>query len=263
MNYFDDENRIIEHFRSTQTYEAALFPQSPEVISIYEAIHDTGKWKTWHNSSGKSDPPPDFYSDEYGLMMDVMRVDDHTRINNKGKVCNPTNQRESQLQKELKNSGVLDLFPNVDVPIVNATTDLPTIEDHNYHFYYTAFERTVKKHIESIPLYRKNHPGYKVVFFVFDESSGYVQVDDPNYSKMEHKEGEVHKARLFVHFLDKRFLDIFQGSDIDYLIWFSPFKHFTSNIPFDLPTVCVYDVKNYNYEDAQEYPEDLIVSAEV
>ena len=39
-------------------------------------------------------------------MMDVMRVDDHAFVNEKGKVINPTNAKESRLRKELKQSGI-------------------------------------------------------------------------------------------------------------------------------------------------------------
>jgi hypothetical protein len=34
-------------------------------------------------------------------MMDVMRVDDHSFENKKGKLVNPTNSRESEIQAEL------------------------------------------------------------------------------------------------------------------------------------------------------------------
>ncbi len=262
MNYFDDESNIIECLQNGTLYKCAFPSNSVRAKRVLDNVCNPKKWKKWHNSSGKSDPPPDFYCEEYRLMMDVMRVDDHTRLNDKGKVCNPTNQRESMLQKELRQKGILDAFPNVKRPIINAITDLPTLEDHNYQFYYTAFERTVKKHIESIPLYRENHPECRVVFLIFDESSGYVQTEDPELVKSGAKCGRVSKGSLYLHFTDKRFLSVFQNTDIDYVIWFSPFKHFNSTIPYELPNLAVYDVKRYTYGDAVEYPENMIMSVE-
>lgn len=262
MNYFDDESVIIDWFQIVQDSEVFFLHHSKESEWVFRTVRNTSKWKHWVNSSGKSDPPPDFYSDKYGMMMDVMRIDDHTRLTRKGRPSNPVNQRESSIQKELRESGILDNFPKLESVFVNAITDIPTHEDHNYQFYYTAFERTVKKHIESIPLYRENHPGHKVIFFIFDESSGYVQVDSKELAQRGIKRGEAFLASMYLQFLDKRFVDVFRGSDIDYVIWFSPFKHFESNCPYPMPTVCVYDVKNYNYEHIVEFPEELIVSTE-
>jgi hypothetical protein len=51
------------------------------------------------------------------------------------------------------------------------------------------------------------------------------------------------------------------GTDIDYLVWFSPFKHFDSDMP-ELPTVCVYDVKQIQLIDFEEYPQKQIMSTE-
>ena len=48
--------------------------------------------------------------------------------------------------------------------VVNAVTDLPSNEDHNYQFYYENFARALEKHIKKIPLYRSNHPDKKLIF---------------------------------------------------------------------------------------------------
>ena len=92
-------------------------------------------------------PPPDFYNDKLKLMMDVMRIDDHAFESKNGKIVNPTNQRESVIQKQIRKSGLLDSFPNVKNVIVTAVTDLTTDEDHNYKFYYSNFERVLMKQI--------------------------------------------------------------------------------------------------------------------
>lgn len=43
--------------------------------------------------------PPDYYSDDLKLMMDVMRIDDHSHKNKKGKKVNHTYAWESQMEK--------------------------------------------------------------------------------------------------------------------------------------------------------------------
>ena len=148
----------MEWFRNTFEQQV-LFPiENAECIELYLSLSDEQKFPDWINSSGKGDPPPDFYNPQINMMMDVMRVDDHGHVVGKGKYINPVNQRESQIQRELRESGFLDMFPNVQSVFVNAVTDLPEREDHNYQFYVENFKRTLEKHIKSIPLYRKNHP---------------------------------------------------------------------------------------------------------
>lgn len=139
MNYFDEENRIIEHFQGVDCKSVFFLFQSDIAIHIFESIHDIDNWRKWVNSSGKSDPPPDFYCKDFRYMMDVMRVDDHSFKNKKGKLVNPVNMRESKIQAELIKKGIPELFPNVNGIIVNAVTDLPTQKDHNYKFYKKNF----------------------------------------------------------------------------------------------------------------------------
>lgn len=261
MNYFDNELNILEWFRNVPEQQV-LFPiENQECIDLYLSLSSNERFSEWVNNSGKADPPPDFYNPKTNLMMDVMRIDDHGHIDSKGKYINPVNQRESVIQKELRSSGLLDAFPNVQSIFVNTVTDLPAHEDHNYNYYLENFSRTVKKHIQSIPLYQKNHQEYETVFFVFDESGGYVLAENEQQVLKGVKEGEAFYCSPYLHFADKRFAEIMIGTDIDYLIWYSPFKHFESDMP-DLPTVCVYDVKKINLADFEDYPQNLIVSTE-
>lgn len=155
MNFFDDESKIIEWLQSVKVNKVLLLNDSVAVREIFASIHDPEEWKLWSDSSGKSDPPPDFYNDKLKLMMDVMRIDDHAFESKNGKIVNPTNQRESVIQKQIRKSGLLDSFPNVKNVIVTAVTDLPTDEDHNYKFYYSNFERVLMKHNNQIDLYEK------------------------------------------------------------------------------------------------------------
>lgn len=159
-----------------------------------------------------------------------------------GKIVNPTNQRESVIQKQIRKSGLLDSFPNVKNVIVTAVTDLPTDEDHNYKFYYSNFERVLMKHNNQIDLYGKNHPGYKTIFLVLDESSAYFEME----SIMDNG---VIKGKPHYWFWDNSFVNILKKLNIDYLIWYAPFKYY--EVPLgeeksDLPEVCVIDIKNIN-----------------
>jgi len=263
MNYFDDEYKIIEYFQEVDCSSVFFPSQSDAAIHIFESVHDIANWKKWVNSSGKSDPPPDFYCEDYHYMMDVMRVDDHSFKNRKGKLVNPVNMRESKIQTELLEKGIPELFPNVNGIIVNAITDLPTQEDHNYRFYKKNFIRAVEQHKHKINLYRANHPDYKLIFFVLDESSGYIQTATPDMAKKKHLEpGERCSGFPHFHFFDEDFLNPVIESDIDFLIWFTPFKYIWAETGLiDLPHVCVYDIKSIKIETTK-YDENLMISYE-
>ena len=141
-----------------------------------------------------------------------------------------------------------------------AQTNLPTKEDHNYSFYRENFKRVIEDHIRKIGLYKSNHPGYKIVFFVMDESSSYCQLCD---KKVDIKEGDKAKVKPHLHFFDKAFTNVFIESEIDYLIWFSPFKYFRTVQGFlDLPHAVVFDIHNMNFDEF-DYVSDNMVSLEL
>ena len=253
MNYFDDESKIIEFLQGVQLNKVFLSNDIADVEEIFDSIHDTEEWKFWNDSSGKSDPPPDFYNDKLKVMMDVMRIDDHAFENKNGKIVNPTNQRESMIQKKIRKSGMLDNFQNVKNVIVTAVTDLPTDEDHNYKFYCSNFERVIMKHNSQIDLYEKNHPEYKTIFLVFDESSAYFEMK----SKMDNG---VMKGRPHYWFWDDMFVKVLKRLRIDYLIWYAPFKYYENpngDEKLDLPKVCVIDIKDITQWDSHSISYDV------
>ena len=84
MAYYDNELNIINEFNEVDYQDILVFDDNG--IDILKKINI---FDNWINSSGKSDPPPDMYSNEFNLMIDIMRVDDHTSVNKKGKLYNP------------------------------------------------------------------------------------------------------------------------------------------------------------------------------
>lgn len=178
-----------------------------------------------------------------------MRFDDHS---NNGKK-NPTRAREAKIFEKLKKE-----FPNVERFFINADSGLPTEEDHNYKMYFNGFKKTVEKHIKKIPQYKINHPNASVCFLVCDESSGMYLQKESNESKL---------CRPHCHFADRRFIDIFINADIDYFIWFAPYKSnkFENYYP-TMPTIVIYDVKNFKKNIdllTTEYSIDLMISSEI
>ena len=260
MNLFDDENNIIEHFQRIQDKEV-FFPKFDDGIeALYRSIHESSEWNKWNYSAGKDDPPPDFYNDTMSVMMDVMRIDDHAFLSKKGKVVNPTNAGESKLRKELDESGILEYFPNCKEVFINAKTLLPTEEDHNYRFYKENFARVIGEHARKVELYKRNHPGYKIVFFVMDESSAYFRIYDKSIKPEEGKR-VIGAPHLF--FFDKSFIEEIKNIRIDYLIWYAPFKLLRTNDGiFTLPQAVFYNIHEMDFDDI-EYDQSEMRSSEV
>lgn len=261
MNYFDKEIHILQMFQDEE-YSDIFFPfESEQAERIFHCIHDSEKWKQWKDNSAKGAPPPDFYCDAFKCMMEIMRIDDHAYIKH-GKLINPTNQRESEIQQKLKQSGFLESFPNSDGVIVNAITDLPSDEDHNYQRYKENFTRELNKHKSKIPQYKKNHPGYQLVFFVLDESSSYMELAG-NPASIRRAPGRKHKASPHMHFFDKDFLTPVINSDIDYLIWYSPFKNTPGNPQY--PHATIIDIKEMskNKDKLIHYLAEKMLSVEL
>lgn len=135
MNYFGDENNIISYLHMHCSKVEVLTDIDELATKTIELILNPQKWSLWIDTASKSDPPPDFYCPTEQIMMEVMRIDDHSFIGKKGGVINETNARESQIQKELR-----QLFPDTNHIIVNAITDLPGKEDHNYSRYLASIQ---------------------------------------------------------------------------------------------------------------------------
>lgn len=240
MSNFDDEEKIIDWLHMNCVRVAAITGMDDSAETILETIVNPDKWWLWTNSAGKGDPPPDFYCSDEQIMMEVMRIDDHTFVGKKGGVVNETAARESQIQRKLR-----QLFPNTNNIIVNAVTDLPGREDHNYARYLESIKRVTAQHIKHIELYRKNHPGYKLVFFIFDESSAYIKTSNQELIQKGIKEGQHVEGRKHFFFKDKALLETLRDVDVDYLLWFAPFKHFFNvDESKQLPSVCFYDLKS-------------------
>ncbi len=262
MLFGDNEIDIINYLQNLDNSEICFPVESSEAIEILDTIHSKEKWANWRDSSGNSDPPPDFYSDEYRLMIDVMRVNDTERKNKKGKLLNPTIKHERELYREIQDSGILDRFPNVNVHTIG-DTGLSSFEDHNYKFYRKNFARVINKHIASIPIYQRNHPNYKTIFVVYDESTGYILLENEVSPDTQFHKGQLILGKPHLFFADKVFLECFYNKGIDYLLWLAPYKLIdTPDKPLILPRLTVFDLSKDAIKSI-EYDETKMVSSEI
>ena len=122
----------------------------------------------------------------------------------------------------------------------------------------------IEKHNQKIELYRKNHPDYKCIFFIVDESSAYLVAQNKNEIPAEIVPGAPFFGKPHIHFLDKNFVSCLARINADFIIWFNPYKHLNfANPGFrQLPNVCVYEVSKLNNAEAIEYDTAMIFQAE-
>ncbi len=238
MNYFDNEEHIIDLLQNTSIRDVLFLNHSIGLIGFYYSLKIKHFYKNWVNNSGKSKNPPDFYNDKTKTMMEVMRFDDYETGSNS------PNTIESKKIKEInevrRNNG-LNTFDNKTLKIIYLP-DLNNASESSLDIQYNNFKRVFEKHAKHIGLYKENHPGYKLAFMLFDESAGYVErVLGKN---TDYKPGD----RIFGLFKyyrpvqDERILSEILKADIDYLIWFSPFIQ-GDNRNGHLPKVFLLDVK--------------------
>ena len=69
--------------------------------------------------------------------------------------------------------------------------------------------------------------------------------------------------KIHYWFLDERFVNILKESEVDYFIWYSPYKHYIGLKEDLLPKVCVYDVKRIDNNILRRYNESKMESVEI
>ena len=256
--YFDSEYNILKDIHGLNSSTCLIISDNEKsknyhkTSRIIDRILDNKAFSNWKDNS-KSPLPPDLINEADSLVMEVMRIDDHSPDG----IKNPVLAKERQMLKEAEK--FIDGLPTNARLVVNAITDLPTDEDHNYKYYYSSFQRTLRKHLSKLDKYKNNFPNKKVIFLVFDETSGV-------YSEAYNRIGEQVLARLHFPFFDNRFLNEFIDSDLDYLMWYIPYNNYYSNgNHITLPHLVFIDIKNArNGEVLQrlDYDETKMISNE-
>ncbi len=178
-------------------------------------------------------------------MMEVMSISHYEYIDTNNRPNNPDRASVAKCIKDMYCD-----YPEIASSFFNEFTIVKAIYEnnpnriHSYDQYLDCFERVVGHHIEMIKKYRKNHPGYKLIFLILDESTPYEIIDGLNEQTGE----KYYEAQI-----DESFQSILREADIDMVIWFSPYmetpeKKLTNLITFFDPH---YPIKTYNYSSSQ------------
>lgn len=261
MKTFDNESHILENFSFVKQNEVQFIGNFFKCRRIYFSLKCFSCFHNWVDTSKSNDPPPDFYNKKLKLMMDVMRFNDSSFVDANGKIQNPIYRRESEIMRQYFGNDYKNKRNDISC-YISTTSGLQGSEDHNFKRYYENFKRTFTKHNESIDLYRKNHPGYKTIFFLFDESTQYVEVKDKCFLQCSSLKPIVGKPHL--PFTDSKFLNIIADSKVDYVVWQTPWKLQKGKRQkiVKLPRCCVIERASIRKKHLNTYNYDLIMSTE-
>lgn len=105
-----------------------------------------------------------------------------------------------------------------------------------YQNYLNGFKRVVSKHLQKIPEYRKEHPGFKLGFAIMDYTLPYYSCE----SEEAVEDFEMHKqavATLHKWANDRAFTGKLLNEDLDFVIWYTPFKVLIEDGKNQLPSL--------------------------
>lgn len=249
MNFFDKESNIIEWMQGTSIKDVCFTFSTISCFLFYLSIRLPILYQYWIDNSGEIKAPPDFYSDKYRFMLEVMRVDDY-KLGGKS-----PNALETKLVYELNLERKRNNLPTFDEDNIKLIVlpDMSKASINNYDVYVSNFSRIVKKHVDKINIYRSNHENYKLCFFIFDESTCYGEPFFLDEYEKKHA-GDSMLVNLHLFWLDRNLIDVFIDADIEYVFWFAPFKNLPGNPRF--PSLFLIDVKKYKkkfYSKTRQY----------
>lgn len=226
MASFDKESMIFEWIQLVPQGKVCLLTQSESEEAIYQSLHCTDHWV---NNSADTNNPPDYYNDVDGYMMDFMRTNDYEKRKGSKKVKNHIAAKENQMMKKLRDSGILDAFPNVKNMFLMPNDNIqPSLK-----LYFDNSKRVLEEHNAQISVYRANHPNLKTIFCVCD------------LSEHEHKmwaENNPEEIMVYHPCFNKDLLKIIKSLDVEFVLWFRPYLMPTTNSP----QIVIIDVEKLN-----------------
>lgn len=190
-------------------------------------------------------------------MLEVMRIDDFEEGSNSPSALE--SQAYFQLEKSMREHG--KTLKNLTV-LINPSRE--NVSDNNIRLYFDNFKRIIEKHAGKTDSYRNTHRGYKLGFLIFDESPAYVETQE-KFVVSPHSGDITKPSRVYHAPYDKRFIDVLLNTDVDYVIWMTPYKWFPGNPRFTFKSVYLLDVnkaKKKRIKVLTEYKYDAIICLE-
>lgn len=166
--FLDNEGDAINYIlHGLDHYNVLQYDGNSFNKKIFRYVQNLDKFT---ENNGHDALPPDYYSNEFSCMFDVMRVND-SEIK---KSYNPVKIRERNAEKDLKESGLLDkINPNVTVFVRSESDD---VREHTMKNYKRNCNRVMSEHIRKLYIWGKEHPNIKHKgLLIFDETECYFE----------------------------------------------------------------------------------------
>lgn len=205
--------------------------------------------------NGHDKLPPDFCSEECNIMFDAMMVNDTEIEIKKGKFKNSKKGREREMEDEINKLGIFD----VEKCKVFCNSECLDYHEHSIDNFVKQARRVIENHIKKIKIWEKELPNIKYKgLFIFDECSVYFKGECKPTNNFKYRfTYEGNKLNVYFPWLDKNIMQQIYNSEIDFVIWYSPYKKNTLMLQTKTayPTVVILDTRyhkdlvDYVYEE--------------
>ncbi len=219
MNYYDKESRIIEQLQMSSIFHVKFLNYSLGLFKFFASLYIPFLYQNWINSSGKGQLPPDFYSDKYKYMLEVMRFDDYEQGSRSQNAIESKKVKQINMERRAKG---LPLFDNENL-VLHLNPDLSESSDNNLELYYKNYKDVIEKHNGKVESYNTAHPNFQLGFLLFDESPSYGETKEKHVGEI-YAGTRVGPLRYFYSPLCKMFSNELLKLNVDYVIWITPYK---------------------------------------
>lgn len=238
--FWDNEMDVINSIRfGLDHYNVLQYDGNSFNKKIFRYIKNLNKF----TENNKHDAlPPDFYSNEFSCMFDVMRIND-SEIR---KSYNPVKMRERQAEKDIKESNILNAIDSNPIIFINSESNN---NEHTLNNYIKNSNRVISEHIKKIDIWKSEHPNIDHKgLLIFDETESYFEghvqhayADQYIFAWDANKPLVLHKPWMDATFIKKAY-----DSDLDFIIWFCPYKSHGAlwqQTHYDYPDLVILDTR--------------------
>lgn len=215
------------------------------------------KIDSFTENNGHECLPPDYYSDEFSCMFDVLRIND-SEVKKKN---NPVLAKEKKAKKEFENA-LREEFGKDDeaetilnspyLQFIHIADSSEDVNEHSYPNYKKQAQRVIAEHIKKVPIWEKEHQDIKYKGLLIFDESGLCFEGIKNHIKDDYF-SYAFKSPPVIHesWNDREFIHQIYESTLDFVIWFTPYKAYSQ-------VLCEYNKKRTD-KSGVKYPVITII----
>lgn len=221
MFNFDDEKNILNlmlMYLNNYMHDVHLFKGNSFERKILRFIRNVNSFT---ENNGHNCLPPDYYSDNFSCMFDVLRIND-AEVK---KGYNPIIAQERKTRKKFEKE---ELLNSRYFQVVFEAATSGDINEHSFPQYKRQSKRVIQEHIDKIPLWTNAHPKIQYKGLLILDESGLCFEGIKAHVKDDYFSFSFNRDRgLIVHetWNDAEFIQPIYASKLDFVIWFNPYKN--------------------------------------